>query len=71
MDQTNELAMKRVFGVITLLITDYLLPCKFNSFLSSYKLILHHRCSFTGVDSVFLQDTRLLCVHGLFSKSAT
>ena len=66
MHQTDELVMKRLFGVITFLITDYLFSCRFNSFLSGYRFILYHCCSFTGVDSVFLQDTSSLCVHGLF-----
>ena len=52
MNQIEEHATKRVFSVITLLIADYLISCRFNSFLSSYRFILYHCCSFTGVDSV-------------------
>ena len=37
MNQSDELATKRVFGVITLLTIDYLFSCRFNSFLSSYR----------------------------------
>ena len=59
MNQTDELATKRVFGVITLWTTDYLFSCRFNSFLSSYRFILYYCCSFTGVDTVFLQVTSL------------
>ena len=66
MNPTDELATKRVFGVITFLITDYLFSRRFNSFLSSYRFILYYCCSFTIIDSVFLQDTSLLRVHGLF-----
>ena len=66
MNQTDELATKHVFGVITLWTTDYLFSCRFNSFLSSYRFILYYCCSFTGVDNVFLQVTSLLCVNVLF-----
>ena len=68
MNQTDELATRRVFCVITLLITDYLFSCKFNSFLSSYRFMIYYCCSFTGADSVFLQDTSLLCDHDVFRR---
>ena len=45
MNPTEELATKHVFGVMTLLINDYLFSCKFNSFLSSYRFILYYCCS--------------------------
>ena len=54
MTQTQELAKKRVFGVLTFLITDYLFSCKFNSILSSKQVYLLLWCSFAGADSVFL-----------------
>ena len=64
MNQTDELATKRLFGVTTLLIADNLISCsRFNSFLSSYR---YYCCYFTDVDSVLLQDSSLLCVHGFF-----
>ena len=66
MNQTDELATKRAFGVITLWTTYYLFSCRFNSFLSSYRFISYYCCSFIGVDSIFLQDTSLLCIHDLF-----
>ena len=43
MSPTDELATKRIFGVITFLITDYLYSCRFNNFPSSYWFILYHR----------------------------
>ena len=52
MNQTDELATKRVFGVIAFLITDYLFSCRFNSFLSSYMFILNYCRSSTGVDNI-------------------
>ena len=70
MNQTDELATKRVFGVIALLITDYLISFRFNSFLCSYRFILYYCCSFT-VNSAFLQETSLLCVHVYSDESAT
>ena len=66
LSQTKELTTKRVCGVTTLLITDSLISCRFNSFLFSYRFILYRCCSFTGFNSAFLQDTILLYVHGLF-----
>ena len=51
--------------MITLLVSDYLIFLQVNSFLSSYNFILYFDyCSFTGVDSVSLQVTSLLYVHG-------
>ena len=51
--------------MITLFVSDYLISCKFNSFLSNYGFILHFDyCSFTGVDSVSVQVTSFLYVHG-------
>ena len=64
--QENDRHFAGNFGVITLWTTDYLFSCRFNSFLSSYRFISYYCCSFTGVDSIFLQDISLLCVHGLF-----
>ena len=40
MNQTDKLATKCVFGVITFLITDYLFSCRFNNFPSSYRFVL-------------------------------
>ena len=60
MNQTDELAMKRVFGVMTLLKTDYLI------FLQVYQLSLQLQVYFSSLlffyrsDSIFLQDTSLL-----------
>ena len=60
MNQTEELATKRVFVVITLSITDYLFSCRFNSFLSSYRFILCYSYSFTGVDNCFLTGYKFI-----------
>ena len=60
-----------MFGVITLLVSDYLISCKFNTFLSNYRFILYFdNCSFTGVDSVILQVTSLLYIHGFIMMSS-
>ena len=51
-------------GMMTLLVSDYLISCRCNSSLSNYRFILYlDYCSFTGVDSVSLKATSLLYVH--------
>ena len=54
---TKNAFRRKVIGVITLLTTDYLFSFRFNGFLSSYRFTLYYCCTFTGVDSIFLQDT--------------
>ena len=67
MNQNEELGTKHIFGVITLLITNYLIFCRFNCFLSSYRFIYIIAILLQELIVFFLQDSSLLCVHGLFS----
>ena len=75
MNQTAECATKCVYGVIIWYnnavgkcLLDFLAGIKV---LYSYRFILYFEyCSFTGVDSVFLQVTSLLYVHGLIMMSS-
>ena len=69
MDQTEDLATKRIFGVITLLITDFLAGITAFSPVTglSYIIAVHLQ----ELIAFFLQDASLLCAMVCLHESST